>query len=61
MSKWATLDLVLHSVTVGRKVSFLITPNDKGVFKYCVSVFRFGGVFKAKLITLLLLGWGLGV
>ena len=33
----------------------------KAVFKYCASVFRWVKVFKAKLLTLLLLGWGLGV
>ena len=33
----------------------------KGVFTYCARAFRWGWVLKAKLLTLLLLGWGLGV
>ena len=33
----------------------------KRVFKYCAGAFRWGSVYKAKILTLLLLGWGLGV
>ena len=33
----------------------------KWVFKYCAGAFRWGWVFKAKMLTLLLLGRGLGV